>query len=71
MKFSFFFLCFQGEVTAKNVFIVFCQGEQIAAKIRKICEAFGAKLYPCPETVEARKELAKQVGQRIADLNTV
>ena len=55
----------------KNVFVIFCQGEQLRSKIRKLCEAFGAKLYPCPDTPEARRELMQQVSQRISDLDNV
>jgi len=58
-------------VIHKNVFIIFCQGEQLRSKVRKICEAFGAKLYPCPETAENRRELSQQVAQRVSDLNSV
>ena len=61
----------QDKPVDKNVFIIFCQGEQLRAKIRKLCESFGAKLYPCPETPETRRELLHQVEQRISDLNNV
>ena len=55
----------------KNVFIVFFQGERSQAKIKKICESFGANLYPCPETARERKELLTQVNGRLEDLETV
>jgi V-type H+-transporting ATPase subunit a len=45
----------------KNVFIIFYQGERSQAKIRKICESFGANLYPCPESSAERRELLAQV----------
>jgi V-type H+-transporting ATPase subunit a len=50
---------------------VFYQGERAAAKIKKICETFGANLYPCPDTLRERKELHSQVNSRLEDLETV
>ena len=61
----------QGELVAKCVFIVFAQGSTTRAKIRKLCEAFGANLYPCPESAPARRELATQVSSRLYDLKNV
>jgi len=60
-----------GEMVDKNVFIIFYQGERAQAKIKKICESFGANLYPCPETGRERKELLSQVNGRLEDLETV
>lgn len=60
-----------GEKQEKLVFIVFFQGERAQNKIRKICDAFKANLYPCPETSSERRELAAQVDGRLADLNLV
>ena len=54
-----------------NIFIIFCQGEQTKTLIKKVCESFGATLYPCPETSAMRKELSKQVSERIQDLSNV
>ena len=47
------------------------QGETARNKIRKICEAFGANLYPCPDTEAGRHELSEQVAARLNDLNAV
>lgn len=60
-----------GEMLEKNVFIIFFQGERLQAKIKKICESFGATLYPCPETENERTELLQQVSGRLADLDVV
>jgi V-type H+-transporting ATPase subunit a len=60
-----------GEMVDKNVFIIFYQGERSQAKIKKICESFGANLYPCPETGRERKDLLTQVNGRLEDLETV
>uniref|UniRef100_A0A8D2IX14 V-type proton ATPase subunit a n=1 Tax=Varanus komodoensis TaxID=61221 RepID=A0A8D2IX14_VARKO len=55
----------------KNVFIIFYQGEQLRQKIKKICDGFRATMYPCPESVAERREIAAGVNTRIEDLNTV
>jgi len=58
-----------GEMTQKNVFIAFFQGERFESKIKKICESFGANLYPCPDTAAERKGLLEQVVTRLTDLS--
>lgn len=55
----------------KNVFIIFFQGARVQAKIKKICESFGANLYPCPDSIQARNELRNQVQSRLDDLKVV
>eukprot|EP01101_Sappina_pedata_P012581 TRINITY_DN86_c0_g1_i1.p1 TRINITY_DN86_c0_g1~~TRINITY_DN86_c0_g1_i1.p1 ORF type:complete len:883 (-),score=426.82 TRINITY_DN86_c0_g1_i1:141-2546(-) len=60
-----------GTDVEKNVFIIFFQGARVQAKIKKICESFGANLYPCPDSVQARNELRNQVRARLEDLNVV
>jgi len=60
-----------GEEVSKDVFIIFFQGERIQTKIKKICESFGANVYPCPTTPRERKELLSQIVQRLADLDAV
>jgi len=60
-----------GELVEKNVFIIFFQGERAEQKISKLCETFGANIYPCPESPQEREELRLQVRQRLSDLNTV
>jgi len=59
-----------GEVD-KNVFIIFYQGDRAQAKIKKICESFGAHLYPCPDSAKERKELQTQIQNRLEDLKQV
>ncbi|XP_044297064.1 V-type proton ATPase 116 kDa subunit a isoform X2 [Varanus komodoensis] len=59
------------EEMKKNVFIIFYQGEQLRQKIKKICDGFRATMYPCPESVAERREIAAGVNTRIEDLNTV
>jgi V-type H+-transporting ATPase subunit a len=53
------------------VFVIFYQGNRAQEKIKKICESFGANMYPCPDTPNERKELLNQVNTRIDDLNVV
>ena len=60
-----------GELVEKNVFIIFFQGERAEQKISKLCETFGANIYPCPESPQEREELRLQVRQRLSDLNSV
>lgn len=55
-------LAMQQEELTKNVFIIFYQGERSQLKIKKICESFGAHLYPCPENAAERRELLIQVS---------
>jgi V-type H+-transporting ATPase subunit a len=60
-----------GEEQEKNAFIIFFQGERLQSKIKKICESFGATVYPCPENGRERGELLKQVSSRLQDLDVV
>lgn len=60
-----------GESHDKNVFIIFYQGERSQVKIKKICESYGAHLYPCPDSAKERKELQTQVEGRLEDLKSV
>ncbi|XP_035271451.1 V-type proton ATPase 116 kDa subunit a1 [Anguilla anguilla] len=60
-----------GDAIKKDIFVVFMQGDQFKGKIKKICEGFHASLYPCPNTVNARKEMRINVNTRIDDLRMV
>ena len=62
---------FQGLTEYKVVFILFFQGDQLRSRVRKICEAFRATLYQCPETAVERQEMTVAVEQRIVDLQSV
>ena len=55
----------------KVVFILFFQGNQLSSRVKKICEAFHATLYQCPEKASERQEMTRAVGQRISDLESV
>jgi V-type H+-transporting ATPase subunit a len=60
-----------GDMIAKNVFIVFFQGDRLQNKIKKICESFGATIYVCPEGENERSELMREVQNRLGDLDQV
>jgi V-type H+-transporting ATPase subunit a len=60
-----------GELAMKHVFIIFIQGDRLHAKAKKICESFGATIYPCPENPVERTELLNLQHGRLQDLKTV
>eukprot|EP01129_Flabellula_baltica_P007375 TRINITY_DN2864_c0_g1_i1.p1 TRINITY_DN2864_c0_g1~~TRINITY_DN2864_c0_g1_i1.p1 ORF type:complete len:802 (-),score=173.65 TRINITY_DN2864_c0_g1_i1:27-2432(-) len=60
-----------GDATTKMVFIVFYQGERLDSKIKKICEALGANLYPIPDSTVERENLLNQVEERIEEAQVV
>ncbi|CAD5207209.1 unnamed protein product [Bursaphelenchus okinawaensis] len=63
--------CTTGISVNKSVFIIFFQGDQLKARVKKICEGFRATIYPCPETSQERREMSIGVMTRIEDLKTV
>lgn len=60
-----------GDMVEKNVFIIFIQGERLQAKVKKICDSFGATIYACPENDNERSEVAREVNGRLHDLEEV
>lgn len=60
-----------GELVDKNVFIIFYQGERSQLKIKKVCDSYGADLYPCPDTSQGRKNLLEEVNSRLQQLESV
>ncbi len=50
---------------------MFFQGNELRSRVRKICEAFHATLYQCPETATERQSMSVAVEQRINDLESV
>ncbi|ESO84217.1 hypothetical protein LOTGIDRAFT_108161 [Lottia gigantea] len=60
-----------GEAKHKAVFMIFFQGEQLKARVKKICEGFRAALYPCPESTQERQEMLRGVTTRLEDLKMV
>ncbi|XP_055327225.1 V-type proton ATPase 116 kDa subunit a 1-like [Paramacrobiotus metropolitanus] len=60
-----------GAEIRKSTFFAFYQGEQLKVRVKKICEAFKATIFPCPETSAEMREMAIQVMTRIEDLKTL
>ena len=50
---------------------MFFSGQHAQGKITKICESFGANLYPFPEAPAQRREMLEQVESRLTTLRTV
>ncbi|XP_077220059.1 V-type proton ATPase subunit a2-like [Tasmannia lanceolata] len=59
-----------GEKVEKNVFVVFYSGERAKTKILKICEAFGANLYPYSDELGKQMQMIGEVSGRLAELKT-
>ena len=60
-----------GESVAKDVFIIFYQGGQLEQRVKKICEGFEARLYPCPDNLPERREMSIEVATRLEDLQNI
>ncbi|XP_016940076.4 V-type proton ATPase 116 kDa subunit a 1 [Drosophila suzukii] len=60
-----------GTVLHKSVFVVFFQGDQLQARIRKVCTGFHAHMYPCPSSHSERQEMVKNVKTRLEDLQAI
>ncbi|XP_065882677.1 V-type proton ATPase 116 kDa subunit a 1-like isoform X2 [Dysidea avara] len=60
-----------GAMVQKNVFVLFFQGEQLRARVRKICDGFKATLYHCPERAHERREMAQALSSRIDEYEEV
>lgn len=60
-----------GDMVNKVIFMVFFQGDQLKAKVKKICEGFKATLYPVPESLDERTEMSRGIMSRMQDLDTV
>lgn len=59
-----------GEEVEKDVFVVFFSGERAKTKITKICEAFGANLYPFKEDLGKQFQIISEVSGRLEELKT-
>jgi V-type H+-transporting ATPase subunit a len=55
----------------KNVFVIFAQGNETLAKIKKLCVSLNATLYPVDSSRDRRRENALEVAARIEDLKHV
>ncbi|KAA8906371.1 hypothetical protein DIURU_001109 [Diutina rugosa] len=55
----------------RDFFIIFSHGSIIHQRVTKICESLGANLYDVDASVEGRQEQAKDITQKLQDLNLV
>ena len=53
------------------MFLCFSQGEELRARVKKICDGYRATLYPCPDTPLKCREVAVGVASRMEDLKSV
>lgn len=60
-----------GAEETKNVVVIFFQGEQAEAKVKRICDSRGVHIYPCPDNSEDRAALLRQVDDRLAEMRDV
>uniref|UniRef100_A0A453YNN5 V-type proton ATPase subunit a n=1 Tax=Anopheles funestus TaxID=62324 RepID=A0A453YNN5_ANOFN len=60
-----------GNEIFKTVFVAFFQGEQLKARIKKVCTGYHVSLYPCPSSGSERTEMVKGVCTRLEDLKMV
>jgi len=55
----------------KVVYMLFCQGEALKMKMKKVVEGCRATAYPCPDSAAERAEMLAGVSTRIQDLSVV
>jgi len=59
------------EPVEKSVFVVFFHGQQSQIKIRKICDAFTARVVDVPNDRNSRHEMLRDVQSRLSDLSKI
>ncbi|KAI8430749.1 hypothetical protein MSG28_000920 [Choristoneura fumiferana] len=60
-----------GGVVRKVAFLVVCQGEQLSARMEKVCAGFHCNLYHCPTAHSERVTLMSRLAVNIKDLDAV
>ncbi|XP_026727864.1 V-type proton ATPase 116 kDa subunit a-like [Trichoplusia ni] len=55
----------------KVAFVAVCQGEELAARMTKVCTGFRVNTYPCPNTFLERQDLMTKLEARINDMDQV
>ncbi|XP_026499484.2 V-type proton ATPase 116 kDa subunit a 1-like [Vanessa tameamea] len=60
-----------GQDIRKVAFLAICQGEQISARLEKVCSGFHVNLYSCPQNYNERMDMMVQLDLRIDDLERV
>ena len=59
------------EALKRSVFIVFYQGQTLAAKVKKIAEGIRATIYPIAEDANERREIQQTIMQKLEDVQAV
>jgi V-type H+-transporting ATPase subunit a len=59
------------EYEDKNAFMILTQGSHLESRIKKMCEAFGASFFPCPESQQELKKVIQELKNKENDLNMV
>lgn len=60
-----------GDKLDKSIFLIFFQGEELKARVKKVCEGYHASVYPCPDSFRERYEMLAGVEERLKDLDRV
>jgi len=60
-----------GNLVLKTVFIAFFQGDNLKARIKKVCTGFRASIYACPDSAVERRQMADSLASRLEDLQLV
>nr|XP_006014251.2 PREDICTED: V-type proton ATPase 116 kDa subunit a isoform 2-like [Latimeria chalumnae] len=60
-----------GEMVTWVVFVVSYWGEQIAQKVKKICDCYHCHMYPYPETEQEQRDTLQNLSTRIEDMISV
>ena len=59
------------EYVSKCAFLIFTQSAIAEDKIRKLCESFGATLFPCPESPQQQQQEMQALSSKEQDLDMV
>ncbi|OWR50462.1 Vha100-2 isoform A [Danaus plexippus plexippus] len=60
-----------GQDIRKVAFLAIFQGEQLSARLEKVCSGFHVNMYTCPQSYNDRMDMMIQLGTRIGDLEQV
>jgi len=60
-----------GEPIYEDVFIIMVHGTELVNKIKKICDALGAVIYPVSENKDVRDKELQDVNSRLSDIKKV
>eukprot|EP01106_Pelomyxa_sp_JSP_P000422 TRINITY_DN1059_c0_g2_i2.p1 TRINITY_DN1059_c0_g2~~TRINITY_DN1059_c0_g2_i2.p1 ORF type:complete len:635 (-),score=177.56 TRINITY_DN1059_c0_g2_i2:48-1952(-) len=60
-----------GELVRKSVFVVWFQGEQSHARVRRMCDSFGARMYNSPDDPAVRAQTLDEARRGLSELAVV